>query len=88
MVGAIGCTNLLTTAARGPAAAQSDRTGIIDELDPAAVVDAKLAQARIHAAVPIVHTADDMLGSLIDAVARASSGVQRPGPRFGTWRGA
>jgi hypothetical protein len=71
MVGAIGCNNLLTTAARGLAAGQGDlgraAGRVLDELDPA-TVDARLARARIHAAVAVVHTADDMLGTSIDAV--------------------
>ena len=67
----IGATQGLATAARGLAAAQADfaRASGASVTDPVHVVDAKLAEARIRATAAVVHTMDDMLGTLVDTLA-------------------
>lgn len=68
----IGATQGLATAARGLAAAQSDfveASAAAVQTDPVMIVDAKLAEARIRATAAVVHTMDDMLGSLVDTLA-------------------
>ena len=65
----IGATQGLASAARGLAAAQADFARASGATDPVEVVDAKLAEARIRATAAVVHTMDDMLGTLVDAFA-------------------
>jgi hypothetical protein len=75
----IGAAHGLAVAARGLTAAQADLVAAHRSLaafgdgsaqtESVSVVDAKLAEARIHSTAEVVRTIDDMLGSLIDTVA-------------------
>jgi hypothetical protein len=72
----IGPSHALAAAARGLNAAQADFAAAGQSIARTesvslerAVVDAKLAEARIHANAAVVRTIDDMLGSLVDTLA-------------------
>ncbi len=67
----IGATQGLAAASRGLAAAQADFASASRavQTDPVMIVDAELAEARIRATAAVVHTMDDMLGTLVDTLA-------------------